>query len=476
MRGGPGLTFPVVALGAIALFGNGLKSIVSSSVLVSEAEFARNLGIPVERTGLLLEAIVAGMVIGITLCPVLLQRMSASRLGVVAGAVAAAALAAFGLVEIAQQPPQVREIAAFFCLTTGSGALACLAPVSQALIAAVDAPARRTPLTTLWTAAAPAGFLAAPQLVKYALPLLGIGGYFLAFSVWPLLVLALLGLAALAPRSNAAGAPVLPTTVLVSLVAVIVLFELWSTLGSLRGYLQPATLASLALLTAAAVWLIRSARTAAAATGPVRNSTSAWLLAALFTLQVPTTGFFDTAFLYGHQFAPSFIADRSTFAAAAQVTGTFVAGALLHRMPQHRRLLVGAAVAITLAGVLSISIYPWIASAAYFRWTPSVQGFGTGALTACIVLAVMRDAQDTGKAAHSVLAAMPSLAIIVGTEFGLEMLQLVYAGASAVHPLGNDDAYAFVFGAQWIAALLVPVALAFAWRGGLRTPASPQDA
>lgn len=132
-----GPTLAVVALGGIALFGNGLKSIVSSSVLVSEAQFARDLHIPVERTGLLLEAIVAGMVIAIALCPIVLQRVSARRLGLVASAVAAASFAAFGLLELSGQSPQVREFAMFVCFTLGSGALACLAPAAQALIAGV---------------------------------------------------------------------------------------------------------------------------------------------------------------------------------------------------------------------------------------------------------------------------------------------------------------------------------------------------
>ena len=48
------------------------------------------------------------------------------------------------------------------------------------------------PITTVWTGAAPAGFLAAPQLVKFVLPVLGLGGYFLAFSAFPLVVLLLL--------------------------------------------------------------------------------------------------------------------------------------------------------------------------------------------------------------------------------------------------------------------------------------------
>ena len=193
MMQGRGIAFPVAALGGIALFGNGLKSIVSSSVLVSEAQFGEFLRISVERTGLLLESIMAGMVIALAVCPILLQRSSPRTLGIVACAIAAAAFAAFGLVEMSQPGIWVRDVVAFVCFTLGAGALACLAPASQALIAGdAIATTARGAITTVWTGAAPAGFLAAPQLVKFVLPVLGLGGYFLAFSVLPVVVLVLL--------------------------------------------------------------------------------------------------------------------------------------------------------------------------------------------------------------------------------------------------------------------------------------------
>ena len=101
MMQGRGIAFPVVAFGGIALFGNGLKSIVSSSVLVSEEQFATFLRISPERTGLLMEGIMAAMVIALAVCPILLQRTSPRTLGIFASAIAAAAFAAFGLAEIA---------------------------------------------------------------------------------------------------------------------------------------------------------------------------------------------------------------------------------------------------------------------------------------------------------------------------------------------------------------------------------------
>ena len=468
MMQGRGIAFPVVAVGGIALFGNGLKSIVSSSVLVSEQQFAEFLRISLERTGLLMESIMAGMVIALAVCPIVLQRISPRTLGIVASAVAAAAFAAFGLVEMSQPGVSVREVAAFACFTLGAGTLACLAPASQALIASGSvATTARGPITTVWTGAAPAGFLAAPQLVKFVLPVLGLGGYFLAFSAGPLIVLLLLVIVVyvqLPARAGTGSAFELPTPVLLSFVGVIAGFELWSTLGSLNGYLRPGTWVGLAVLASSVALFVHSLRAAPLPAGALGNS--GWLLAALFLLELPTTGFFDTAYLFGNRVPQGFIADRSTLAAASQIAGTVLAGLIVHRRPDLQlRLLLGAA-AITIAGVTSIAAYPWIFDArAYFLFTPALQGFGAGALTALLVLAVMRDAVR-----HPVLAALPSLAIMFGTEFGLEMLQLVFAAALGA---GQDQhgAYATLFAAQALTALALPIVIVFAWRRGMPRPA-----
>ena len=57
-------------------------------------------------------------------------------------------------------------------------------------------------------------------------------------------------------------------------------------------------------------------------------------------------------------------------------------------------------------------------------------------------------------------------AVHIGTEFGLELLQLAYATAQAIDG-GVAAAYKAVFGAQLLAAILVPAALVLAVRRGL---------
>ena len=89
----------IAVLGGIVLLGNGLKAMISSSVMLSEPQFAAFLGVAVERVAVLMEAIVAGMVIALAGYPLLLRRFSARAIGIVACALAGAAFLAFALTE-----------------------------------------------------------------------------------------------------------------------------------------------------------------------------------------------------------------------------------------------------------------------------------------------------------------------------------------------------------------------------------------
>ncbi len=455
-------TFAFVVLAGVALLGNGLKSIVSSSVLVSEGQFAALLGIAIEQVAVLLELIIAGMVVALAACPLLLQRMSAWALAIGACLVAAAAFATFALVDLSGQPPVIRAIAAFGCFALGAGALALLAPTAQALVTLAPMPAMRTTLTSLWTGAAPAGFLVAPQMVKVLLPALGIGFYFLGFAALPLVLLALLGVLGFAlPAVRNAGitVTVLPTHLLLAFVAAVVAFEIWTTSGSVSGYATPGTLAGLALFAATVFWLARAVK--GYVFPPSLTGPSGVFLLALFVLEMPTTGFFDTAWLVQHQFPESFIADRATLSAAAQIGGTIVASVLVHRRPAASAALLLGFGGITIAGLAALAAYPWIAHPLYFLWTPAIGGFGVAGLTVLVCLAVLRDA-----ATHPLLAALPSIAIMLGTEFGLELLQLVFAVARAAG-IGDDGAYGAIFGMQVVFALVALRLLCFAiGRGG----------
>ena len=81
----------IAVLALVALSGNGLKALVTSSVLVSEGTFAAFLHMRPEQVAALMEATIAGMVVALALCPLLMHRLSARRLGLAACGVACAA-------------------------------------------------------------------------------------------------------------------------------------------------------------------------------------------------------------------------------------------------------------------------------------------------------------------------------------------------------------------------------------------------
>ena len=192
----------------------------------------------------------------------------------------------------------------------------------------------------MWTGATPAGFLLAPQAVKLLLPALGLGYYFAGLAVLPLLMAGVLAaLPWLVARSDVHGSAAsgFAPRVALAFVALVVAFELWTAAGGVAGYTRPVTLGLMAACLVAAAGFVHAWRSSArpqALAGP-----TTWLLAALFVLQMPTTGFFDTAFLVQRQHPQGFISDRATFAAAAQIAGTIVAGALVHRWPAAERTL-----------------------------------------------------------------------------------------------------------------------------------------
>lgn len=450
-----------VVLATIALFGNGLKALVTSSVLVSEGTLAAFLRMPAEQVAALLEATIGGMVIALALSPLLLRRMPARSLGMAACAVAFAAFGSFALVELAQPGNALRDVAAFAGLAVGAGAQALLAPVAQSLVALAPTSGARTSLTALWTGAAPAGFLVAPQLVKLLLPALGLGLYFLGVAALPLAVLVVLvALPRFVPGSDARGvvAPGFAPRVSFAFVLLVIVFEVWTSAASIIGYARPATLALLAASAAAAVFFAHAWRTSARP--PAMAGPTVWLLVALFVLEMPTTGFFDTAFLVQQQHAQAFISDRATLGAAAQIAGTAAAGLLVHRLPAAETALRLVFAAIAAAGIAMLAAYPWVTNVPFVFAAPAVEGFGAAGLTVLLCLALVRDAR-----AHPLLAALPSMAIMLGTEFGLELLQMAFAAAGAAG-LDATHAYALLFALQVGFALLVlPLLAAAAKRG-----------
>lgn len=436
-------------MGGIALLGNGLKSIVTSTVLVSESRFASFLGIAVERVALLMETIVAGMVIALAVYPLLMRRFPVRGIALAA---ALAAAAAFGLfaVSAAHATGAAREAWSYACLTLGGAAIVWLAPSAQSLVLAWPGADGRKALTSLWTGATPAGFLAAPQLAKWLLPAMGLSVYFASFAALPLAFAVLVNASASTAPANADD-EALPVPLVLAFATAVIAFEAWSTAGSLLGYLALATLASLPVLVASMAWLVRSARKFAATT---TSEAATWCyVAALFALEIPTTGFFEAAFLFDRGLPETLVADRATLAASAQVAGTLLAGVVLHRTSGSTPRVAWISCTLAMLGIAGYAAYPWWPSVPLFMATAAVTGAGVGALTLVLCLAIVRGADRV-----AALAALPSIAIMIGTEFGLELLQCVFAAA--------NNSYPVLFVAQAAVALAVVPLLRHALRHG----------
>lgn len=432
-------------MGGIALLGNGLKSAVTSTVLVSEAQFASFLGIAVERVALLMEAIVAGMVVALALYPLVVRHFAVRGVAIASALVGVAAFAVFAAAA-GRVDGAGRETWAYACLTLGGAALVWLAPSAQSLVLAWPGDDGRKALTSIWTGATPAGFLAAPQLAKWLLPGLGLSAYFASFALLPLAFAALVATTAIAAQATR-GDDALPASLVVAFTAAVVAFEAWSTSGSVLGYTAVATLAALPLVVLAFGWLGHRARRYAAATS---TDAATWCYAAaLFALEIPTTGFFEAAFLFDRGSPQALVADRATLAAAAQVAGTLFAGLALRREPGGTPRVAWTSCALVVVGVSAYAAYPTLDAAWYFMATAAVVGVGVGALTLVLCLAIVQSAHRA-----SALAALPSIAIMIGTEFGLELLQCVFAAAQ----VAVATPFVVVFAAQACAALaLVPL-------------------
>jgi hypothetical protein len=435
--------------------GNALKSVVASTVFVSEAEFASFLNISVEKTQLVVELLIGSAVMALAIAPFILNVRSARRIAVIAAAAAAAAYGALGAVMLAQPSLAVRELAVCLAFTLGGFSVSFFSPIAQIAINGVDNERRRVLLTTLWTSAQPIAFLFTPQLVKYVAPAIGLANYFTVFAMFPLAYLAL-SFTVLKPRREA-PTPVersgssLSVRAVCLLLACILSFEVWTASNTLAGLASAVSVALMLLffaIVAAAVLYMRRQPKA----GPLLPRQAGLLLACLFIVEIPTTGFYDTTYLVRHLCSSTLIDDRASLGALAQIASVFLAGAAYVRWPRALPYLVGAGLAATLLGVAGYAWYPQVAAdESFFYITKVATGAGVGAVTTIVVALVMASGRN-----NPLVALLPALVIMFGTEFGLEILEIVFQLAKLA---GRDEAgaYGAVFAAQIVAAVLAVV-------------------
>lgn len=469
------LFIEAMILGLFVLLGNGIRSVGMTTVSVSQGEFASFLNISVHRTEILIEALLGGALIALVLAPFIISKHSALRIARNAALLAAFCYAVVGITIHICPGLLTREVVVIASFAFAGFAVAFFAPLAQLAIADVESEKSRVALTTVWTAAQPIAFLITPQLVKYVAFDIGVGNFFLILAALPLLFLALMPFVFLKPdQQTTSYQTVKPETAvpwnrLSIIIGIILLFEAWTASVTLAGLLSPITMTFMAsFMLAIALVVLGRKRLFPEASGAAKIPPQAvFLLLVLLLIQIPTTGLFDSAYLYRHLCSPTFMADRATAGAVCQIAGVFGAGALLVRWPNLRNPLLGAGLVLVFVGICLTALYPFrLDDTQLFTGSKMVVSLGMGIATAVLVSAVLKAA-----AGNSLIIMAPAFIIIVGTELGLETMEIVFelfelAGAD------ENGAYQAVFMAQVAAMIVVFVVVAARIAASLAAPGS----
>lgn len=407
---------------ALVLLGNGLRSVVSSTVFVSEAAFASFLRISVDQTAAVIELLLGSVLLALLIAPRLLARFPARPLAGVMCLIAG--LASVGLAALfwLSPPVSMRGAAVIVLFPVLGFSLATLAPLAQ-LMTGWGSERHTRLLTSTWAVAMPVAFLVTPQLVRVIAPRYGLDVFFMGFSAVVLLMIG--GLMLVRPQSTAVAPLPQPATGGVGLAPIIVAlltFEVATTLATLLGitsiYVQGMGVIFLLALgyLIFRVWHLRRI------SGPAVSLVDTGLLGVLgfiFLVNVATTGFYDTAYLVSHLCSNTLIADRATLGALSQVVAAVGTSLVLARINvQQGLMLVGGF--ITALGLCSYLLYGSYPFEAVYIASRMVTGFGSGML---ITAAVFACTNATAK--NSSLSFFIAFVIILGTEVGLEAFEIL---------------------------------------------------
>lgn len=450
----------------LVLLGNGLRSVIASTVFVSEGRFASFLSITVEATAAIMELLMGAVLVSLLVAPWLMRRISAKHLAVWMCLLAGAA--ALGLAALFRfAPPVDTRVALVVVLFPMVGfGLAALAPISQAWAGLGGARWDKF-LTGVWSVAMPLAFLVTPQLVRVVAPRYGLDAFFAGFAIIVLLLIgAIMMLGRRGPAEAVGGeAAHLSGRLLLAVLLALILFQGLTFLTSL-GTLRSPLVAALAALFAVSLWYFyrtwrsepHSNKTADAAT----RGRIAGLFAALFLLNVSTTGFFDTAYLVRHSCSTTLIDDRATLAALAQVIAATGTAAALARWNLHILLIIGG-IGIAALGLASYLAYPGLLVLSLYSIPDNVifvgsrllTGFGSGMATTAAVFAIGRIAGPKSTAQLFI-----AFVIIIGTEIGLEGFELFSKVATALNG-STLPPYAMIFLVQAVIAVaaMIPLGL-----------------
>lgn len=431
------------------LLGNGLRSIATMTVSVSQGEFASFLNISVDKTGVLIEILLGGAVMALAVAPFLINPRSARRIATIAAISAAICYGIIGLTMRINPQLLTREIVVIACFALGGFSVAFFAPLAQLSIASVENEREKVRLMTVWTAAQPVAFLLAPQLVKYVAFDIGTDNYFLILAVVPLLFLAMVPWVFGPANKHPVGAgTAVPWILIGGFLLAVLAFEAWTASNSFTGIGSIPSLALMVAFVVVAVVVTLKGRPALASASKL-PTTGISLLVLLFVLQIPTTGLYDTAYLVRHLCSSELISDRATLGAACQIFAVFAGGWLLVRRPSLEAPMIALSVLALLIGSVAVAFYPYQGEGVWlFYASKVVSSLGMGAVTSIIVSRVVAASQG-----NKVIMLAPAFVIMFGTEVGIELLEIVFQSAKLA---GTDDvgAYQAIFIVQIISVLL----------------------
>ena len=448
------LTLQFTVLAVFVLLGNGIRSIGMSTVLVSQGEFASFLNISAERTDMLIEAIMGGSLVALALAPFLIAPHSAMRLARNAALLAMLCYGAIGVTMHVNPALLTREVVVISAFAFGGFAVAFFAPLAQLAIGQEPDERIQGALTTIWTAAQPIALLATPQLVKYVAFDIGVGNFFFVLAALPVVFLVFVPF--VFPKASD-GSPVPPVAVpwkrLGAFLFFLLAFQAATMSVSMAGIDHLATLLLLALtvFTGLALFMFRHRLLSERIDLPTGAST---LMVLLFLLQISSTGLYDTAYLVRHLCSVSFIADRATFGALAQIVGVFGAGAIILRWPGLQNPLLWVALALAFTGTVMMMMYPYRSTDTFVLIaSKAALSGGVGVGTAVLVRALLAAA-----GANRVVIMAPAFLILLGTEVGMETLEIVFQ-LTRHFGFGENTAYENVFLAQALSVVAAIVVL-----------------
>jgi MFS family permease len=443
------LAIQTLILGLFVLLGNGIRSIGTMSLSVSQSEFASFLDISVEKTDVLVEVLLGGAVIALALAPFAISLRTARRVAVASAFLASAGYAAIGITMHVDPSLDLREIIVIASFALGGFAVAFFAPLAQLSISMLDGERKRAILTTVWTAAQPIAFLIAPQLVRYVAFDIGTGNYFLLLAALPLIFLAIVPFVfdrAQAEEPTVRTAiPWKPVTVFI---LAILAFEAWTTSNSFVGIESAISLTLMAAFLVISGYMLSQRRKWVPENTDLPRATI-FLLAVLFILEIPTTGLYESAYLVRHLCSSDLITTRATLGAASQIAAVFLTGALLARWPSMRHSLLGLSILLLLAGAVATVFYRYQGTdVPLFYMSKMISAAGMGMATTVIVAAAV-----AASGSNKLVMLAPAFIIMFGTEVGIEVMEIIFQ-SSKLAGLDETAAYQAVFMAQVVAVAL----------------------